>query len=71
MKYRDVIEDYMVKDHVKRVPQYENTANKPVWYLPHHPVFNAQNRIKYESYLTAQRDRKEHRSMINCWVAQI
>ena len=43
MKYRDVIDDYIQKGHARKVPVHEmNPKAKPVWYLPHHPVFNAQ-----------------------------
>ena len=40
-KYKATIGDYLNKGHAKRVPEKELDArNKPLWYLPHHPVFN-------------------------------
>ena len=40
-KYKATIQDYMIKGHAKRVPEDEPVVDdKPLWYLPHHPVFN-------------------------------
>ena len=40
-KYKVTIQDYMIKGHAKRVPEDELIVDdKPLWYLPHHPVFN-------------------------------
>ena len=40
-KYKATIQDYMIKGHAKRVPEDELVVDdKPLWYLPHHPVFN-------------------------------
>ena len=43
-KYRNVIDDYVVKCHARRVPEAEidNSNDKPLWYLPHHPVLHAK-----------------------------
>ncbi|XP_077997089.1 uncharacterized protein LOC144450360 [Glandiceps talaboti] len=41
-KYKSTIEDYIVQGHARRVPDDEHVTDKPVWYLPHHPVFNPQ-----------------------------
>ena len=38
-KYKAVMTDYMEKRHAERVPDEERKVlDKPVWYLPHHPV---------------------------------
>ena len=38
-KYRTTNNDYIEKGHAEKVPEEElNTRDKPVWYLPHHPV---------------------------------
>ena len=38
-KYRTTMNDYIEKGHAEMVPEEElNTRNKPVWFLPHHPV---------------------------------
>ena len=40
-KYKATTEDYMIKGHAKRVPEDELVVqDKPLWYLPHQPVFN-------------------------------
>ena len=37
--YQTTVGDYIGKGHAERVPDEEiNPSNKPVWYLPHHPV---------------------------------
>ena len=40
MKYRDVIDDYIERGHARKVQVNldEDSKDKPVWYLPHHPV---------------------------------
>ena len=40
MKYRDVIDDYIERGHARKVHVNldENPKDKPVGYLPHHPV---------------------------------
>lgn len=44
LKYRNVIEDYIVKDHARKIPENEiiPRESKPVWYLPHHPVISTK-----------------------------
>lgn len=40
-KYKATVGDYICKGHAARVPENELDAKgKPLWYLPHHPVFN-------------------------------
>ncbi|XP_078351492.1 uncharacterized protein LOC144636211 [Oculina patagonica] len=40
-KYKATIRDYVDKGHAKRVPENELVVeDKPLWYLPHHPVFH-------------------------------
>ncbi|KAK3730132.1 hypothetical protein QZH41_004836 [Actinostola sp. cb2023] len=40
-KYKSTVLDYIGKGHARRVPEQEvNVQDKPLWYLPHHPVFN-------------------------------
>ena len=40
-KYRATIQDNMIKGYTKRVPEDElDVDDKPLWYLPHHPVFH-------------------------------
>ena len=40
-KYKVTIGDYLIKGYAKRVPEDELVIDdKPLWYLPHHPVFN-------------------------------
>ena len=39
VKYRTTIQEYIVKGHAQKVPKEElNLEERPVWYLPHHPV---------------------------------
>ena len=39
-KYKATVEDCMIKGHAKRVPADELVIkDKPLWYLPRHPVF--------------------------------
>ena len=41
LKYRDTVQDYISKGHATEVPEEEiKVESKPLWYLPHHPVFN-------------------------------
>ena len=38
-KYRTTMQEYIAKGHAQRVPREELDAKeRPVWYLPHHPV---------------------------------
>ena len=38
-KYRTTMNDFIERRHAERVSVEElNTTNRPVWYLPHHPV---------------------------------
>ena len=38
-KYRTTMNDYIEKGHTEMVPEEELiTRNRPVWFLPHHPV---------------------------------
>ena len=40
-KYKATIQDYLNMGHAKRVPDNKLVVeDKPLWYLPHHPVFN-------------------------------
>ena len=40
-RYKATIGDYISKGHAKRVPEDELAVDvKPLWYLPHHPVFH-------------------------------
>ena len=46
-KYKATIRDNMIKGHAKRVPEDELVVDdKPVVYLPHHPVFKPNKRGK-------------------------
>ena len=39
--YKATMEQYLVKDHARRVPQNGlHAEDKPLWYLPHHLVFD-------------------------------
>ncbi|XP_078384177.1 uncharacterized protein LOC144666660 [Oculina patagonica] len=39
LKYRTTMQEYIMKGHAQKVPTEElNLKEKPVWYLPHHPV---------------------------------
>lgn len=41
LKYKTTIDDYVSKGHAVQVPEAEIVVDdKPLWYLPHHPVFN-------------------------------
>ena len=38
-KYRTTMNDYIQNGHAEMVPEEElNTRDRPVWFLPHHPV---------------------------------
>ena len=38
-KYKKTMTDYIEKGHAERVPKEElKVKDRPVWYLPHHPV---------------------------------
>jgi len=40
-KYKATTQDYMIKGQAKRIPEDELVINdKPLCYLPHHPVIN-------------------------------
>ena len=42
-KYRSTVEDYISRGHARRVPDDQVCVDdKPLWYLPHHPVFHPQ-----------------------------
>ena len=42
-KYRLTIDDYISKGHARMVPEEQvDVVDKPLWYLPHHPVFHPQ-----------------------------
>ena len=42
-KYRSTVEDYISRGHARRVPDDQvYVDDKPLWYLPHHPVFHPQ-----------------------------
>ena len=39
MQYRTTMQEYIAKGHAQRVPKEElDVKERPVWYLPHHPV---------------------------------
>jgi hypothetical protein len=41
LKYSKTMNDYISKGHARRVPENEiEVEDQPLWYLPHHPVFN-------------------------------
>jgi len=41
LKYKTTVDDYINKGHAVQVPEPEIAVDdKPLWYLPHHPVFN-------------------------------
>ena len=43
LKYRITMQEYIVKGHAQKVPIEElNLKEKPVWYIPHHPVTHPQ-----------------------------
>ena len=40
-KYRTTMNDYIQNGHAEMVPEEElNTRDRPVWFLPHHPVIH-------------------------------
>ena len=39
MKHEEFLNDFIERRHAERVPEEDlNTRDKPVWYLPYHPV---------------------------------
>ena len=45
--YKATMESYLNEGHARRVPDDElNTKERPLWYLPHHPVFNKQGKTR-------------------------
>ena len=45
--YKATMENYLDKGHARRVPDHEmNAHDKPLWYLPHHPVFNKPGKTR-------------------------
>ena len=45
--YKATMEQYLVKGHARRVPQNElHAEDKPLWYLPHHPVLNKPGKTR-------------------------
>ena len=45
--YKATMEQYLVQHHTIRVPQNElHAEDKPLWYLPHHPVFNKPGKTR-------------------------
>ena len=45
--YKATMEQYLDKDHARRVPQNElHAEDKQLWYLPHHPVFNKPGKTR-------------------------
>ena len=46
-KYRTTMNDNIEKGHAEMVPKEQlNTRNRPVWFLPHHPVTHPLKRDK-------------------------
>lgn len=46
-KYKTTMEQYLTKGHASRVPLNEiHVKNKPIWYLPHHPVLNKPGKTR-------------------------
>ena len=44
LKYRTTMHEYLMKGHAQKVPTEElNFKERPVWYLPHHPVTHLLN----------------------------
>ena len=42
-KYKTTVADYIDKGHARMVPEEQlNPGDRPVWYLPHHPVIHPQ-----------------------------
>ena len=45
--YKATMEQYLSKGHGRRVPLNEiNVQDKPLWYLPHHPVLNKPGKTR-------------------------
>ncbi|PFX17955.1 hypothetical protein AWC38_SpisGene17711 [Stylophora pistillata] len=45
--YKTTTEQYLTKGHASRVPLNEiQVKNKPIWYLPHHPVLNKPGKTR-------------------------
>ena len=45
--YKATMEQYLSKGHARRVPLNEiNVQDKPLWYLPHHPVLNKPGKTR-------------------------
>ncbi|XP_068704307.1 uncharacterized protein [Montipora foliosa] len=45
--YKATMENYLDKGHARRVPDHEmNAHDRPLWYLPHHPVFNKPGKTR-------------------------
>lgn len=64
MKYRDVIDDYIERGHARKVQVNldEDSKDKPVWYLPHHPVVRPDKlRVVFDCSVT-----KEHLLTTSC-----
>ena len=48
-KYRTTMNDYIEKGNAEMVPEEElNTGNRPVWFLPHHPLKPDKFRVVYD-----------------------
>ena len=53
-KYKATIRDYKIKGHAKRGPEDEIVVDdKPLWYLPHHPVVTPKNLERREWFTIA------------------
>ena len=60
-KYSDNI-DLLAKGYATKVPKVElENPQQPLWYLPHHPVYNSNRQTRSESYLTVLQNIKYHR----------
>ena len=45
--YKATMESYLVEGHARRVPDDELVVvDKPLWYLPHHPVLNKPGKTR-------------------------
>ena len=45
--YKATMQEYLVKGHARRVPVNElQVEDKPLWYLPHHPVLNKPGKTR-------------------------
>ena len=45
--YKATMESYLNKGHARKVPDDElKTEERPLWYLPHHPVFNKPGKTR-------------------------